>query len=330
MTVGVVILNWNGIELLKKFLPDVVQFSPRATIYVADNASTDNSVQFIATNFPEVKILQNEINGGYAKGYNDALAKVDEDIFVLLNSDVQVTPGWLEGIRNVFREQDEVAAVQPKILDYKDPAFFEYAGAAGGFIDKFGYPYCRGRIFENLEKDEGQYDDEIEIFWASGACLAIRKNVFYQVGALDEDYFAHQEEIDLCWRTFNAGYKVKYTPKSVVYHVGGATLDIMHPLKTYYNFRNSLYNLVKNLPSNSLVLVMLTRMILDGIAAFKLLFSGGWKHFSAVLKAHRDFYQQLPLLLQKRKKIRQRLGYFSKNSVVCTHYLLSKKKYSNF
>ncbi len=328
MTIGVVILNWNGQELLNQFLPDVVKFSPEATVYVADNASTDQSVKYVTENFPTVKVIQNEINGGYAKGYNDALTQVEEDIFILLNSDVQVTSHWLKDILRIFNSREDVAALQPKIRDFKAPEYFEYAGAAGGFIDQFGYPYCRGRIFDSIEKDEGQYDDEIEIFWASGACLAIRKKIFYEVGALDEDYFAHQEEIDLCWRLFNAGHKVVYTPKSVVYHVGGATLSSMNPVKTFYNFRNSLFNLVKNLPSQKVFWVILVRMILDGVAALKFLASGNWNHFTALFKAHLNFYKHLFLLLRKRKKYSQKLGYFSKISVVCSHYFWNKRKFS--
>lgn len=330
MTVGVVILNWNGVELLKQFLPDVIKFSPEATVYVADNASTDRSVQYVQENFPEAKLIINKINGGFAKGYNDALEQLTEDIFVLLNSDVQVTPHWLDPILKIFKTRGEVAAVQPKILDFKNPGYFEYAGAAGGFIDRFGYPYCRGRIFESLEQDKGQYNNEIDIFWASGACLAIRKKAFYEAGALDEDYFAHQEEIDLCWRLFNLGHKVRYTPESVVYHVGGATLNSMNPRKTFYNFRNSLFNLVKNLPSYTWIIVLMGRMILDGIAAFKFLFAGQIDHFQAVFRAHMNFYKHLPSLLKKRKIIPKKLGYFTKNSVVCGHYLQGIKTFSKF
>lgn len=325
MTIAVVILNWNGIDLLKKFLPDVVQFSPEATVYIADNASTDRSVSYVTENFPGVKIIRNKVNGGYAKGYNDALAGLEEDVFLLLNSDVQVTPHWLEPILKIFKTRTDVAAVQPKILDFKDPELFEYAGAAGGYIDRFGYPFCRGRVFDHLEKDTGQYDDETEIFWASGACLAIRRKTFYEVGAFDEDYFAHQEEIDLCWRLFNFGYKVKYTPASQVYHVGGATLNSMNPQKTFYNFRNSLFNLVKNVPGSSVLVVVLGRMVLDGIAAFKFLFSQGPGHFTAVFKAHLSFYKQLPNVLEKRKKLPKKVGYFYKNSVICDRYLQEKK-----
>lgn len=328
MTIAVVILNWNGIDLLKRFLADVVQYSPEATVYIADNASTDRSIDFVKKTYPSVKIIRNTDNGGYAKGYNDALKGLKEDIFVLLNSDVQVTPHWLEPILDIFEKQPLVAAVQPKILDFKNPEYFEYAGAAGGYIDRFGYPFCRGRIFDHLEEDKGQYDDETEIFWASGACLAIRKDAFYEVGALDEGYFAHQEEIDLCWRLFNFGYKIKFTPASQVYHVGGATLNSMNPQKTFYNIRNSLFNLIKNVPASSLLPVIFIRMILDGVAAFKFLFSHGTAHFTAVLRAHFSFYKQLPALLEKRKKLPKRVGYYYKNSVICGRYLRGKKTFA--
>tara|TARA_R100001369_G_scaffold22674_1_gene41288 strand:- start:45024 stop:46022 length:999 start_codon:yes stop_codon:yes gene_type:complete len=328
-SIAVVILNWNGTELLKQFLPSVVQFSSEATAYVADNASTDASVDYVKTNFPSVKIIQNITNGGYAKGYNDALAHLSEDIFILLNSDVLVTPNWLQPIANIFEENQMVAAVQPKILDHKKPEYFEYAGAAGGFIDKFAYPFCRGRIFDNLEKDHGQYDDEIEIFWASGACLAVRREIYNKVGKLDEDYFSHQEEIDLCWRLHNYGYKVFYTPRSVVYHVGGATLANINPKKTYYNFRNSLFNIIKNVPSNHLFVVLFIRMILDGIAALKFLIELKFKHFSAVFKAHISFYAHLNIILKKRKKLPKKENYYSKISVVCRNYGLGQKKFSD-
>ena len=328
-TIAVVILNWNGLDLLKKFLPSVVENSKDATVYVADNASTDASVEYVHTHFSSVKIIHNKVNGGYAKGYNDALAGLTEDVFILLNSDVKVTPNWIAPIKAIFERDPIIAAVQPKILDYKRPTHFEYAGAAGGFIDKFGYPYCRGRIFENLEKDLGQYDNEIEIFWASGACLAIRREVYYEVGKLDEDYFSHQEEIDICWRIYNYGYKVLYTPQSVVYHVGGATLNSMNPKKTFYNFRNSLFNLTKNVPQNKLFWTLLLRLKLDGIAAFKFLFELKFRHFSAVFQAHISFYAHLKKMLKKRKKLPKKDNYYSKISVVCRNYGLGQKKYSD-
>lgn len=324
MTIAVVILNWNGIELLKKFLPSVIEFSPEATVYVADNASTDASVNYLETNFPGVEIIRNKVNGGFAKGYNDALSNLEEDIFILLNSDVQVTPHWLLPIIDVFKKDPKTGAVQPKILDYKNPEYFEYAGAAGGFLDRLGYPYCRGRMFESIEKDIGQYDDELEIFWASGACMAIKREAFNRVEAFDEDYFAHQEEIDVCWRLKNFGYTVKYTASSVVFHVGGATLNYVNPQKTFYNFRNSLYNLIKNLPSISLWWVLPLRMILDGVAALKFLMEGKGDHFLAVFNAHLNFYKMLPVMLKKRKDLPRKKFQFYPFSVVGEHFLLGK------
>lgn len=328
-TIAVVILNWNGLDLLKEFLPSVVEHSKDATLYVADNASTDASVEFVNTHFPVVKIIQNKINGGYAKGYNDALERLTEDIFILLNSDVKVTPNWIAPIKAIFERDPKIAAVQPKILDYKRPTHFEYAGAAGGFIDKFGYPYCRGRIFDNLEINLGQYDDEIEIFWASGACMAVRRDLYNEVGKLDEDYFSHQEEIDICWRFHNYGYKVLYAPKSLVYHVGGATLNNINPKKTYYNFRNSLFNLIKNVPSKKLFIVLFSRMILDGIAALKFLIELKPDHFAAVFQAHMSFYNHLNKFIEKRKKLPKKDNYYSKISVVYRNYGLGQKKFSD-
>ena len=257
MKTAIVILNWNGQKLLEQFLPSVVNFSlDEATIYIADNASTDDSVSYVKTHFPSVKIIKNSQNGGYSKGYNDALKTIDADIYCLLNSDVEVTENWLKPITEAFRNDINTAIIQPKLLDFKEKTKFEYAGAGGGFIDIFGYPYCRGRIFNYLETDHGQFDDETEIFWASGACLFIRSTVYHEVGGLDEDYFAHQEEIDLCWRTQNLGYKVKYVGSSSVYHVGGATLKETNPHKTFLNFRNSLLNVVKNVPKERFLFVI--------------------------------------------------------------------------
>ncbi|MFK8060800.1 MAG: glycosyltransferase family 2 protein, partial [Polaribacter sp.] len=215
MKIAIVILNWNGQKLLEQFLPSIVNFSSEeATIYVADNASTDTSIKYVKEFYPSVKIVKNKVNGGYAKGYNDALALIEADIYCLLNSDVEVTKNWLKPIIETFKKEDKTAIIQPKLLDFKDKTKFEYAGAAGGFIDLYGYPYCRGRIFDHLETDEGQFNDEAAIFWASGACFFIRAEVFHNLGGLDEDYFAHQEEIDLCWRVQNIGYTVKYVGTS--------------------------------------------------------------------------------------------------------------------
>lgn len=328
MNIAVVILNWNGRALLEEFLPSVLEHSKEAIIYVADNASTDDSVNYVQSNFPEVRIVQNKINGGYAKGYNDALAKIDADIYCLLNSDVAVTENWLPPIIDTFQKYDDVAAIQPKILDYKRKDFFEYAGAAGGFIDKLGYPYCRGRIFETLEEDYGQYNDTIPIFWASGACLFIRKSVFETVGKLDEDFFAHQEEIDLCWRIHNHGYRILYQGTSTIYHLGGATLDNMNPRKTFLNFRNSLFFLVKNVSGIQVLLLILFRMLLDGVAGIKFLVEGKFLHFFAIIKAHFSFYTYLPKFVTKRKKTAGTKKYYTISSVVWQYFILKRKLFN--
>ena len=290
--IAVVILNWNGTKLLEQFLPSVIQYSSQATVYVADNASTDDSIAFVKTNFPTVKIVANDDNYGFAKGYNEALKQVDAEIYALVNSDIEVTEHWLQPILEMFEKEQETVIIQPKILDFKNKAYFEYAGAGGGFIDKYGYAYCRGRIFDTIEIDAGQYNDNCDLFWASGACFFIRSSIYKNNNGFDEDFFAHQEEIDLCWRVLNKGLKIRYNAKSVVYHVGGATLQLGNPKKTYLNFRNSLVMFVKNVPSQSLFQILMVRLILDGIASVKFLFAGELKHLVAVLKAHFSFYTQ--------------------------------------
>jgi hypothetical protein len=305
--IAVVVLNWNGKVWLDKFLPFLIKYSQEATIFMADNASDDNSVEFIKSNFPEVKIIRNDINGGYAKGYNDALRKINAEYFVLINSDIEVTKSWLTPIIKLMDFDKNIAACQPKILDYNCKKKFEYAGASGGFIDNLGYPFCRGRIFESLEEDKEQYNDAVEIFWATGACLFVRAAHFNEVNGLDEDFFAHQEEIDLCWRFKNNGYKVMVQPSSVVFHVGGGTLNTDSPFKTYLNFRNNLYMLFKNLSITSLFIVIPIRLLLDGIAALTFLKrSNGMKHLLAIAKAHFSFYFELPKLIAKRVAITQK------------------------
>lgn len=318
--IAVVILNWNGVKLLEQFLPSVIQFSEGASIYVADNDSTDNSVDFVTENFPTVKIVKNSGNHGFAKGYNDALKHIDAEIFALVNSDIEVTENWLKPIIETFDTENQTAIIQPKILDFKNKEYFEYAGAAGGFIDKFGYPFCRGRIFETIEKDNGQFDDNIEIFWASGACFFIRKKVFQELGGFDESFFAHQEEIDLCWRASNEGHIIKYNYKSVVYHVGGATLQQGNPKKTYLNFRNSLLMMVKNLPRRRLFFVIFFRMILDGIAGIRFLTQGKVGHTFAILKAHFSFYCLSLKYIGKRKDF-QIQQYYMVKSIVFLYYI---------
>ncbi|MDP4704166.1 MAG: glycosyltransferase family 2 protein [Polaribacter sp.] len=328
MKIAIVILNWNGKKLLETFLPSIVNFSSeKAEIFVADNASTDESIFYVKKHFPSVNIIENTINGGYAKGYNDALQAVEANIYCLINSDVEVTENWLSPILEVFDKEKNVAIIQPKILDYKDKYSFEYAGAAGGFIDFFGYPYCRGRVFNSLEKDNHQFDDTTEIFWASGACFFIRSKVFHELKGFDEDYFAHQEEIDLCWRTQNLGFEIKYVGRSTVFHIGGATLQETNPHKTYLNFRNSLLNVVKNVPKKWFLIVVLSRLILDGIAGIKFLLELRPIHTIAILKAHLSFYKNLPLFLKKRRKIIKKQTYFTHISIVWQYFVLGKKKF---
>ncbi len=329
MKVAVVILNWNGQKLLEKFLPKVVKYSlDDAEIYVADNNSTDNSVSFIKTNFPEVKIIQNESNGGYAKGYNDALKHIKADIFVLLNSDIEVTKDWIKPVIQQFKNESNTAAIQPKLLDFKDKNKFEYAGAAGGFIDFMGYPYCKGRIFNELEYDTQQYNNTYNIFWASGACLFIRSEIYQNLKGLDENYFAHQEEIDLCWRIQNEGHSIKYVGASTVYHVGGATLKESNPQKTFLNFRNSLFTLAKNVPKRFVFFVILFRLILDGIAGIKFIIELRPVHTLAIIRAHFSFYWYLPKMLHKRKYISfKRTNYYDCFSIVWQHFILRRKKY---
>lgn len=327
MKVAVVILNWNGKKLLQQFLPSIIQYSENASIYVADNASTDDSITFVKENFPTIKIIQNSKNHGFAKGYNEALQIVEEPIYALVNSDIEVTKNWLVPVLSLFESEKKVAIVQPKILDYKEKSYFEYAGAAGGFIDQYGYPFCRGRIFETLEKDNQQYDNETSIFWATGACFFIRKEVFHLLNGFDADFFAHQEEIDLCWRAQNLGYSIKYTPQSTVYHVGGATLDTANPQKTFLNFRNSLFMLVKNLPSQKLFSILFKRMILDGIAAFSFLFQGKFNHFWAVARAHFAFYGNFSKFYAKRGTTQTKNYHYTK-SIVWSYFVNDRKTFT--
>ncbi len=328
MKTAIVILNWNGAALLEKYLPSVMEFSKGASVYVIDNASTDGSIAFLQKNYPQITIVKNDSNGGFAKGYNDGLKHIDADLFCLLNSDVQVTKDWLKPIETAFNEHQDVAIIQPKILDLKDKRYFEYAGAAGGFIDQLGYPFCRGRIFQALEKDEGQYDDIHDIFWATGACMFIKSKVFNQLGGFDEDYFAHQEEIDLCWRAHNVGHRVLYVGHSTIYHLGGSTLSNMNPKKTYLNFRNSLFTITKNLPRRKAALIVFSRLLLDGVAAIRFIFQLKPLHSWAILRAHLSFYRQLPKLLRKREKANFILNYYAAKSVVWSHFVHQVKNFN--
>jgi GT2 family glycosyltransferase len=331
-TVAVVILNWNGRKYLEQFLPSVLASTYKnVVIYVADNGSTDDSVSYLTRQYPEIKILSYSTNEGFAGGYNRALKEVDEELLVLLNSDIEVTPGWLEPAIDLFSRHADLAAIQPKILDYNNKANFEYAGAGGGWIDRFGYPFSKGRIFDILEKDERQYDTPTEIFWASGASMIIKKSVFNEVGGFDPFFFAHQEEIDICWRIHLAGYKIMSCPSSVVYHIGGGTLAKDNPDKIFLNFRNNLIMLWKNLSGLEAIYVLLVRFLLDATSAWKNLIVGKTPYFIAVARAHMGF---MGWLISGRsqsvypvKRSGQVKGIY-KGSVVWQHFVLGKNKFS--
>lgn len=330
MKTAIVILNWNGKKLLEQFLPSIVNFSSElAEIYVADNASTDSSIGFIKEYYPEVHIVKNTTNDGYAKGYNDALKNIDADIYCLINSDIEVTENWIPPILDVFNKEKNTAIIQPKILDFKARDTFEYAGAGGGFVDLYGYPYCRGRVFNHLEQDNKQFDDVAEIFWASGACFFIRSKVYHELQGFDEDYFAHQEEVDLCWRAQNEGFDVKYVGGATVYHVGGATLQETNPQKTFLNFRNSLLNIIKNVPKQWFLFVVFLRLILDGVAGIKFLLELRPIHTWAIIKAHVSVYVNFYKFLKKRKKLQKKYEYNLHTSIVWQYFVLRRKKFQN-
>lgn len=329
MRVAVVILNWNGKLFLEQFLQTVIERSHEATIYVADNASTDGSIQFVVDNYPSVVVIDNKENLGYAGGYNLALSELKEEFFVLLNSDVEVSENWLSPMIELLDSDKTIGACQPKILDHNNTTKFEYAGAAGGYIDKYGYPFCRGRLFDTLEEDTGQYQNATEVFWATGACLFVRNKCFTQVGGLDSDFFAHMEEIDFCWRAKRDGYKIFVEPTSTVYHVGGGTLHKSNPWKTFLNFRNGLELLVKNTPPKRLLPIVFIRMLLDGVAALKFLLSGNFGDFIAVFKAHFAFYLRLSKTLKKRSSNYPKIGQQLNGSIVYNYFIKGKKKFTD-
>ena len=330
--VAVVILNWNGQKLLEQYLPSVTEHSGAAEIIVADNASTDQSIAFLKEKYPSLKVIQNKQNFGFAGGYNEALKSVESKYFILLNSDVEVTENWIDPLISVMESDASIGAVQPKILSWQEKEKFEYAGAAGGFIDRWGYPFCRGRIFNELENDNHQYDETTEVFWATGACMVIRSDVFNKVNGFDEDFFAHMEEIDLCWRIKNAGYKIYCQPASKVYHLGGGTLNKYSPRKTYLNFRNNLMMMIKNLPQKKIKRTLLIRFILDGLAAIKFLFArNGLGHFKSVFDAHMYIYNNFKKLRNKRKntfKTDSLPTALYNKSIVFDHFISHKNKFS--
>lgn len=301
-SVAVVILCWNGLAYLEKFLPTVVANTPADhRIIVADNHSTDESVKYVREQHPQVEVIEIPVNEGFAQGYNIALSQVEADYYVLLNQDVETPEGWLQPLIAMMEGDHGIAAVQPKIKAFHRKTYFEYAGAAGGLIDKYGFTFCRGRIFDQLEEDHGQYEDPAEIFWASGACMVVRSNLFHQIGGLDSLFFAHMEEIDLCWRLKNAGFKVMYNPQATVFHVGGGSLPQGNPRKTFLNFRNNLFLLYKNLPERYLTYYLNVRLLIDFVAALHALKSGKWRDVQAIFRAHRDFFHNKTELKRKRR-----------------------------
>jgi len=329
MRVAVVILNWNGIKFLQQFLGNVLEHSADlAKVYVADNGSTDGSVEYVRSNHPQVELLETGGNFGYTGGYNRALTHITEPYAVLLNSDVEVTSGWLAPVIDLMDGDATIAACQPKLLDHNQRDHFEYAGASGGFIDVLGVPFCRGRVFDFLEKDLGQYDDAREVFWATGACMFVRMDAFREVGGLDADFFAHMEEIDLCWRLKRAGHHIYVQPRSVVYHVGGGTLSRSNPRKTFLNFRNGLELLLKNLPTAQLVPILFLRMTLDGVAALRFLVTGHSADFIAVFKAHMAFYGRIRQTWGKRSGSYASMEGIYSRSIVASYFLLKKRTFS--
>lgn len=330
--VAVVILNWNGKSFLEQFLPTVISCSQGARIVVADNASTDDSVTYLKSNFPEVTIVQNESNGGFAKGYNDALKKVDAKLYLLLNSDIEVTPNWLKPLVACM-EDPTVSGCQPKILSYQHKENFEHAGASGGFIDANYFPFCRGRIFNEVEKDQHQYDEPMEVFWATGAAMMIRSEIYHEHNGFDEDFFAHMEEIDLCWRVKRKGGRFLTIPESKVYHVGGGTLSYTSPRKVYLNFRNNLMMLIKN-HEGLLFPKLFWRMSLDALAAARFLVGGEFKNFGGVFRAHMYQYAHLRTLLKKRNELKKSSSTFNpkghyKGNIIWAFYGKKIRKFSD-
>jgi GT2 family glycosyltransferase len=329
-SIAVVILNYNGEKLLQQFLPSVIQYSQGASIVVADNGSTDQSVEILKKDFPSVQLILLDKNYGFCGGYHRALKQIEAEYYVLLNSDVEVTPNWLKPMLELVSSDTSIAAIQPKILSYHQRDHFEYAGAGGGFIDTLGYPFCRGRLFDVTETDSGQYNDTREIFWASGACMFVRSSVYHELDGLDEDFFAHMEEIDLCWRIQRKGFRIFYTGQSHVFHVGAGTLSRSNPRKTYFNFRNGLTLLLKNWPTAELIFKLPVRIVLDYVAALKFILEGNFRHGLEVLRAHIDCFRRLGNTLKKRAQLARKYPFSNKNTykgiIALEHFVLRKKR----
>ena len=330
--VAVVILNWNGVQFLEQFLEKVVLHSGDARIVVADNASTDASIAYVQTHFPSVEIIQNSENGGFAKGYNDALSKIESTFYLLLNSDVEVTENWIEPLYACMKDES-ITGCQPKVKSFKNRSQFEHAGASGGFLDANYFPFCRGRMFDSNEEDLGQYDEPMEVFWATGAAFMIRSEAFHRANGFDASFFAHMEEIDLCWRLKKQGGRFMVVPQSVVYHVGGGSLPYSSTRKVYLNFRNSIMMLIKN-HEGILLPKLFWRMLLDGIAAYRFLFRGEFANFWAVFRAHIYQYAKLRTLLKQRKEIKASKTTFNPKglfdgNIVWNYYAKGVKKFEN-
>lgn len=327
------ILNYNGSRHLQEFLPSLLQTNyPSLRVVVIDNASTDDSVAWLRQHHPQVEVVQLNQNYGYAGGYNEGLKAIQTEFLVLVNSDVAVDSNWLKPLMEEFLEHPDIAAIQPKILDHKKRDHFEYAGAAGGFIDRYGYPFCRGRLFETLEKDSGQYNESCEVFWVSGACMAIRKSAFMQAGGFDSGFFAHMEEIDLCWRLHLLGYRLTYQPESVVYHLGGGTLNYGSSRKVFLNFRNSLWMLAKNLPASEAIPKIFTRLVLDGVTGARFITQGNLSGCWAIIQAHFAFYAKIGQVMKHRKawslKSFRSIPGVWKGSVVWAYFGRKKTRFS--
>ena len=329
MNTAVIILNWNGKKFLERFLPAVIEYSKDdATVIIADNDSTDDSVEYLEKHYPGIRIIRLEKNRGYAGGYNMALRQIEADYFILLNSDIEVTENWIPPVISLMEEDHTIAACQPKIKSYHEKDKFEYAGAAGGFIDKYGYPFCQGRLFQSIETDTGQYDQAKEIFWATGACMFVRSSVFHELGGFDDEFFAHMEEIDFCWRAKNAGHTIMYCPGSTIFHIGGGTLPRKNSRKTYLNIRNNIIMLFKNLESERLLKVLTARVILDYVAAIKFLIDGGFRDMAAVVQAHFYIISNLRRLRKKREKIvHNRVSQIYWGNIVLRHFVAQKKTF---
>lgn len=324
--VAIVILNYNGKKHLETFLPSVSQFSTGAQLWVADNASTDDSATWLKEQ-PGIRVLAIPDNKGYAGGYNYALDHIQADYYVLLNSDVEVTRNWLQPVTDYMKANPNVAACQPKIKAYHERTHFEYAGAAGGYMDFLGYPYCRGRLFDTREIDTGQYDETVDVFWATGACLFIRSEAFHAIGGFDERFFAHMEEIDLCWRLLNRGWRVACCGASEVYHVGGGTLHKSNPRKTFLNYRNNLLMLYKNLPDGRGFPVLLLRLILDGVSSVRFIMAGAWPDVWAIVRAHFAFYSMISSVKKDTGRNSRKAPLYPR-SVVWEYFVKGRKKYS--